>query len=102
MTTRSDLTGKVALVTGASRGIGLAVARALGEAGAAVVITGRKADALREAEQSLAMAGMRVLSVVAHAGKLEDAAMTVAAAIDVFGGLDILVNNAAVNPVYGP
>ena len=101
-TSTTDLTNKVALVTGASRGIGLAVARALGDAGAAVVITARKADALREAEQSLVSAGIRARGVVAHAGKVEDAAAAVQAAVAAFGGLDILVNNAAVNPVYGP
>ena len=102
MTARPDLTTKVALVTGASRGIGLAIARALGDAGAAVVITGRKADALRLAEDELVALGVRAKGVVAHAGKLEDAAAAVQAAVDAFGGLDVLVNNAAVNPVYGP
>ena len=102
MTTRADLTNRVALVTGASRGIGLAIARALGEAGAAVVITGRKADALRLAEDELVALGVRAKGIVAHAGKLEDAATAVHAAVDAFGGLDVLVNNAAVNPVYGP
>ena len=102
MTTRADLTNRVALVTGASRGIGLAIARALGEAGAAVVITGRKADALRMAEDELVALGVRAKGIVAHAGKLEDAATAVHAAVDAFGGLDVLVNNAAVNPVYGP
>jgi len=102
MSARTDLTGKVALVTGGSRGIGLAVARALGDAGAAVVVTGRKADAIREAEQSLTSAGVRARGIVAHAGKVEDATTAVNAAVDAFGGLDVLVNNAAVNPVYGP
>ena len=102
MSLDTGLANKVALVTGASRGIGLAIARALGDAGAAVVITGRKADAIRDAEQQLTAAGIQARGVVAHAGKVEDAATAVQAAVETFGGLDVLVNNAAVNPVYGP
>ena len=102
MTTRPDLTGKVALVTGASRGIGLAIAQALGDAGASVVITGRKLEPIQEAERRLAAAGVPVRGIAAHAGRLEDAAPSVQAAVDAFGGLDVLVNNAATNPVYGP
>jgi dehydrogenase/reductase SDR family protein 4 len=102
MTTRPDLGGKVALVTGGSRGIGLAVAQALGDAGACVVITGRKKPGLDEAEKRLTAAGVRTRAVVAHAGKVEDAHAAVHAAVEAFGGLDVLVNNAATNPVYGP
>jgi dehydrogenase/reductase SDR family protein 4 len=102
MTTRPDLTGKVALVTGGSRGIGLAIAQALGDVGASVVITGRKQPALEEAERKLTAAGVRTRGIVAHAGKPEDAAVAVRGAVEAFGGLDVLVNNAAANPVYGP
>jgi len=93
---------KVALITGASRGIGLAVATALAERGAAVVLTGRKPEPLAAAVRQLVDAGHRAHGVVAHAGRPEDAARSVAEAVDAFGGLDVLVNNAGiihVNPL---
>lgn len=93
------LDGRVALVTGASRGIGRAAAAALAGAGARVVLSSRKADDLEAA--SAAIDG-ETDWVAANAGDPDDAAAAVAAAVERFGGLDILVNNAATNPYYGP
>jgi len=92
--------GRVALITGASRGIGLAVAHRVVAEGGRVVITGRSADTLAEAVAALG--GDRALGV---AGKADDAAHRAAAiaqAVDSFGRLDHLVNNAGINPAWGP
>ena len=91
--------GKVALVTGSSRGIGLAIAAELAAAGARVMLSSRKADALDAA--ATALEG-EVAWTVANAGEPEQAEACVAATLDRFGGLDILVNNAATNPYMGP
>jgi NAD(P)-dependent dehydrogenase (short-subunit alcohol dehydrogenase family) len=93
------LDGRVALVTGGSRGIGRAVAGALAESGARVMISSRKADALEEAASS--MSG-HVEWFAAHAGRPEEAQRCVEATVERLGGLDILVNNAATNPYMGP
>lgn len=93
------LDGKVALVTGGSRGIGRAIAAAYAAAGARVMIASRKAEALEEAAAS--MPG-QVEWVVANAGEPQDAERAVGATLERLGGLDILVNNAATNPYMGP
>ena len=93
------LDGKVALVTGASRGIGKAIAAAYAEAGAAVMISSRKQAALEEAAAD--MKGT-VEVFEANAGEPDQAEACVAACVERLGGLDILVNNAATNPYYGP
>ena len=93
------LDGKVALVTGASRGIGRAIAAEMAASGAQVMLSSRKQDALEEA--AAGMVG-DVAVHAANAGDVEAADACVAATIDRFGGLDILVNNAATNPYYGP
>jgi len=93
------LDGRVALVTGASKGIGRAIASAYAEAGAKVMIVSRKADALAEAAAS--MQG-EVATYAVNAGDVEGADACVRATIERFGQLDILVNNAATNPHYGP
>ena len=94
-----SLDGKVALVTGASKGIGRAVAGELAAAGAKVMISSRKPEALEEAAES--MEG-DVAWYAANAGEPDQAEACVAATVEVFRGLDILVNNAATNPYMGP
>ncbi len=94
-----SLDGKVALVTGASRGIGKAIAQAFAEAGASVLLSSRKQDALEKAAADI---GGDVDVVAANAGDPEQAAGAVARCVERFGGLDILVNNAATNPYFGP
>jgi len=100
-----ELRGKTALITGGSRGIGLAMAARFAEAGANVMITSRKADDLADAASGLVTGGVpkeRVAWTAAHVGKPEDAQSCVAETVSRFGGLDILVNNAGTNPYFGP
>ena len=99
----TQLNGKVALVTGGSRGIGKSIALAFAEAGAKVMITSRKAEACQAAaEEITAATGGDVAFVAGHVGKAEDLERVVAATMDAFGSVDILVNNAATNPYAGP
>jgi 3-oxoacyl-[acyl-carrier protein] reductase len=93
--------GKTAIVTGASRGIGLAIAERLVAEGAKVVITARKKDALDDAVQSLGGPEF-ALGVPGKADDPTHQADTVQQAIWTFGSVDLLVNNAGINPVYGP
>ncbi|GAA5649248.1 SDR family NAD(P)-dependent oxidoreductase [Geodermatophilus obscurus] len=95
------LEGRTALVTGASRGIGLAIARSLVARGARVVVTGRKPDALAEAVTALGGPGVAV-GVPGNAGDAEHRAEAVRTAVDTFGSLEVLVGNVGINPVYGP
>jgi NAD(P)-dependent dehydrogenase (short-subunit alcohol dehydrogenase family) len=94
-----SLEGKVALVTGASRGIGKAIARAYADAGARVLLSSRKQEDL---EAAAAEIGGDTAVFAANAGDPEQAAACVAHCVERFGGLDILVNNAATNPYQGP
>jgi NAD(P)-dependent dehydrogenase (short-subunit alcohol dehydrogenase family) len=89
-----DLSGKVALVTGGSRGLGLQMAQALGEMGAKVAISARKADELKEAEAGLRQAGIDCLAVVNDLTQTEQIPVMIDAVLERFGTLDILVNNA--------
>lgn len=100
----TGLDGKVAIVTGASRGIGAACALALAREGAAVVLTSRKQDALDEVARLIhaEVSGARTLAVAAHAADAEAASHVVQAATSEFGGVDVLVNNAGTNPYMGP
>lgn len=94
-----SLPGRTAIVTGASRGIGLAIARALLTEGANVVLTARTAQAAEAAAREL---GPRAAGFGAHAADDEAAAACMAFTIERFGRLDVLVNNAGTNPAYGP
>lgn len=95
--------GKVALVTGASRGIGREIAATFSEAGADVMLSSRKQDGLQDAVESIRdRAAGRLETFAANAGDPEAAASCVAATIERLGRIDILVNNAATNPYLGP
>lgn len=98
----ADLTGKVALVTGASRGIGRAIAEAYAAAGAHVVLAARKPEGLETVAQAIRAQGGQALPIAAHVGHPEAVTMLVQKAVEQFGGIDILVNNAATNPHFGP
>ncbi len=99
---RFDLTGKVAIVTGSSKGIGAAIARGLAEQGAAVVISSRKQDAVDEVAAEFVKDGLKAIGIACHIGEPEQRAALIEQTIKHFGGLDILVNNAAINPFFGP
>jgi NAD(P)-dependent dehydrogenase (short-subunit alcohol dehydrogenase family) len=99
--TVGTLEGRTALVTGASRGIGLAIAQSLVARGARVVVTGRKPDALAEAVSALGGPEVAV-GVAGNAGDAEHRAEAVRTAVDTFGSLEMLVGNVGINPVYGP
>ncbi|MEQ8417810.1 MAG: glucose 1-dehydrogenase [Imperialibacter sp.] len=96
------LDGKVAVITGASKGIGEAMALALGQAGAKVVVSSRKQDAVNEVAEKLKAEGIEAIGVAANAGEKADLENLLKATEKAFGGVDIIINNAATNPVFGP
>jgi NAD(P)-dependent dehydrogenase (short-subunit alcohol dehydrogenase family) len=96
-----DLSGRVAIVTGGTRGIGRAVAEGLAVSGAKVVVASRKPDACAETQAALEDLGAQAFGVPTHLGELDDLGRLVAATVDRFGGIDIVVNNAA-NAVAQP
>ena len=97
-----SLDGKVALVTGASRGIGRAIALRLAQAGAQVVVCSRKLESVQSVAAEIESAGGKALAVQAHVGRTDDVTALVARVVEAFGRVDVVVNNAATNPHFGP
>jgi NAD(P)-dependent dehydrogenase (short-subunit alcohol dehydrogenase family) len=97
---RGPLAGKVALVTGGSRGLGRAMVLAFADAGADVVVTSRKLDACKEVAAAVAAKGRQALPVACHVGHWDEIDGLVERAYDTFGRVDVLVNNAGMSPLY--
>ena len=98
---RFDLTGRVALVTGGTRGLGRAILTELAGAGADIVVSSRKEDACEEAAEAVRALGRRVLARACHIGHWDEIEGLVDAAYEEFGKVDIVVNNAGIAPTYG-
>jgi NAD(P)-dependent dehydrogenase (short-subunit alcohol dehydrogenase family) len=96
------LEGKVAIITGASRGIGEAIALAYARSGAKVVLASRKISGVEEVADKVTKAGGEAIAIAAHTGKTSDIEHLLKSAVDKFGKVDVLVNNAATNPYFGP
>jgi NAD(P)-dependent dehydrogenase (short-subunit alcohol dehydrogenase family) len=97
-----NLEGKVAIVTGSSKGIGKAIAKGLAENGAQVVISSRSQEACDAVANEFQAVGLKAIGIACHIGKEDQRENLVAQTISAFGRIDILVNNAAINPVFGP
>jgi NAD(P)-dependent dehydrogenase (short-subunit alcohol dehydrogenase family) len=101
-TDRFSLAGRTALVTGGSRGIGRAIALAMAASGARVAVCSRHLDACSTVADEITSAGGEAFAVAGNVGHAEDVPGIVGAVMERFGALDILVNNAATNPQFGP
>jgi len=97
-----DLTGKVAIVTGSSKGIGLSIARGLAENGAKLIVSSRKQDAVDAVAKEFKEAGLEAIGIECHIGDTTQREQLISKTMDAYGRIDILVNNAAINPFYGP
>ena len=97
-----DLKGRRAIITGASRGIGAAIAERFARNGARIALVSRKPDALQQIAAKLAKLDCETLVVPANMSRADDALGVVPKVVEAWGGVDILVNNAATNPVFGP
>jgi NAD(P)-dependent dehydrogenase (short-subunit alcohol dehydrogenase family) len=95
-----DLTGRVALVTGGTRGLGRAIAEAFGQAGARLIVSSRKPDACEQAAAELSAHGIDAVGRACHVGRWEEVDELAGFAYDTFGRVDILVNNAGISPLY--
>lgn len=97
-----DLTDRVAVVTGGSRGIGEAIALALSEFGAKIVLSSRKIEGLNAVKEKIEAQGGQAHCIPAHMGDLDSLQAVVDGTLEAFGTIDILINNAATNPIFGP
>ena len=97
-----QLDGKIALVTGASKGIGESIARGLAEFGASVVLSSRRQEAVDAVAEKFRSDGLDAYAIAAHMGDIAAIGNLLEKTMEVCGGVDIIVNNAATNPVYGP
>lgn len=97
-----DLHGRVAVVTGASKGIGRAIARLLGRHGASVVVSSRRQEAVDLTVAAFREEGIEATAIAAHMGDPLQVEGLVQQTLQRYGGIDIVVNNAAINPVFGP
>lgn len=97
-----SLDGKVALITGASKGIGFSIAEIFASAGAKVVICSRKQEAVDEKANQLKSQGYEATGIACNVGNISELPSLVEKTVEKYGTIDILVNNAAVNPVFGP
>ena len=97
-----ELKGKVAIVTGSSKGIGLSIAKGLAENGAKVVISSRKQEVVETVAKEFNSAGLEAIGIACHIGDEAQRKALVTKTIEEYGRIDILVNNAAINPFYGP
>jgi NAD(P)-dependent dehydrogenase (short-subunit alcohol dehydrogenase family) len=100
--TEFSLEGKVAVVSGASRGIGRAIALRFAQAGAKVVVSSRKLESVQAVADEIGASGGEALALRAHVGQSDDLAALVTQTVETFGRLDVAVNNAATNPHFGP
>jgi dehydrogenase/reductase SDR family protein 4 len=102
MNGKYDFSGKVAIVTGASRGIGKAIAKGFAASKAKVVLSSRKQPDLEAVAEEIEKDGGQAVAIAAHAGKIDDLNSLVEKTLENYNGIDILVNNAGTNPVFGP
>lgn len=97
-----DLKGKVAIVTGASKGIGEAIARGFAEHGAKVVVSSRNQEAVDQVANSYVADGLEAIGIACHVGDPSQLKNLVEKTVEKYGGVDIVVNNAGTNPAFGP
>ena len=97
-----QLEGKVALITGASKGIGEAIARGLAEFGAKVVVSSRDQEAVETVADAFMVDGLEAIGIAANIGNIDETHALVDKTVEAYGGLDIIINNAAANPAFGP
>lgn len=96
-----QLAGKVAIITGASKGIGESIASALAVHGAKVVVSSRSQESVDTVAERLKSEGLDATGIACHVGKADQLENLVSKTVDLYGGVDILINNAATNPVFG-
>jgi NAD(P)-dependent dehydrogenase (short-subunit alcohol dehydrogenase family) len=94
--------GKVAIITGGSRGIGRAAAHALADAGATVVVASRKIADLEQVAEEIKAKGGKAMAIASHVAKIEESKALIEKVMKEFGRIDVLMNNAGTNPYYGP